>query len=110
MANMGYDETARGHSPAGAGGMSERVHSPWTGDIDYDAGPVSTTFQSCIYMVSGIVCQNQGDYLDRQSNQKFQGHKFRIFPFCGFCDLALDLCCNLAVFLFICFGYSSLFH
>lgn len=41
MANMGYDDTARGHSPPG-GGMSERVHSPWTGDIDYDAGPVST--------------------------------------------------------------------
>lgn len=40
MANMGYDDSARGHSPP-AGGMSERVHSPWTGDIDYDAGPVS---------------------------------------------------------------------
>lgn len=37
---MGYEETGRGHSPH-PGGMSERVHSPWTGDFDYDAGPVS---------------------------------------------------------------------
>lgn len=38
---MGYDDSARVHSPA-AGGMSERVHSPWTGDFEYEAGPVST--------------------------------------------------------------------
>lgn len=40
MANMGYDDHVRGHSPL-PGGMSERVHSPWTGDFEYDAGPVS---------------------------------------------------------------------
>ncbi|XP_074033651.1 RAD21 cohesin complex component verthandi isoform X2 [Leptinotarsa decemlineata] len=38
MANMGYDEQLRGHTPAGS--MSERAHSPWVGDYEYEAGPV----------------------------------------------------------------------
>ncbi|XP_018565982.1 double-strand-break repair protein rad21 homolog isoform X2 [Anoplophora glabripennis] len=39
MANMGYDEHLRAQTPNG--GMSERVHSPWTGDYDFphSAGP-----------------------------------------------------------------------
>lgn len=38
---MGYDEHLRAQTPNG--GMSERVHSPWTGDYDFphSAGPVS---------------------------------------------------------------------
>ena len=41
MANMGYDEHLPAQTPAG--GMSERVHSPWQGDYDFppSAGPVS---------------------------------------------------------------------
>lgn len=41
MANMGYDEHMPAQTPAG--GMSERVHSPWQGDYDFppSAGPVS---------------------------------------------------------------------
>jgi cohesin complex subunit SCC1 len=40
MANMGYDEHMPAQTPAG--GMSERVHSPWQGDYDFppSAGPV----------------------------------------------------------------------
>ncbi|XP_063909003.1 double-strand-break repair protein rad21 homolog isoform X2 [Zophobas morio] len=39
MANMGYDEHLPAQTPAG--GMSERVHSPWQGDYDFppSAGP-----------------------------------------------------------------------
>ncbi|EEZ99261.1 double-strand-break repair protein rad21 homolog isoform X1 [Tribolium castaneum] len=39
MANMGYDEHMPAQTPAG--GMSERVHSPWQGDYDFppSAGP-----------------------------------------------------------------------
>lgn len=57
MANMGYDDTGRGHSPPG-GGMSERVHSPWTGDIDYDAGPVSISNLNEKYYFKDIVLIN----------------------------------------------------
>lgn len=50
MANMGYDDTGRVHSPP-AGGMSERVHSPWAGDFDYDTGPVSITYFYLFYFI-----------------------------------------------------------
>lgn len=45
MANMGYDEHMPAQTPAG--GMSERVHSPWQGDYDFppSAGPVSKPFR-----------------------------------------------------------------
>lgn len=33
MANMGYDENMPAQTPAG--GMSERIHSPWQGDYDF---------------------------------------------------------------------------
>lgn len=46
MANMGYDEhIPAAHSPAG--GMSERVHSPWQPDYDFPPSvgvPVSHIF------------------------------------------------------------------
>ncbi|CAH0553929.1 unnamed protein product [Brassicogethes aeneus] len=34
MANMGYDDQMPDQTPAG--GMSERIHSPWAGGADYD--------------------------------------------------------------------------
>lgn len=48
MANMGYDEHLPAQTPAG--GMSERVHSPWQGDYDFpqSVGPVSGIFKVII--------------------------------------------------------------